>query len=289
MITTDLTGNIGDHITRYLICRSVAEKNGYSWGINKIASHDYYGGKEQMDFLSIDYGEFCNTSYGELPENVINIWEEKNNHFSTHDFYYFQPDIFDVSDNTKLIVKCCHDERYFEKEKVKNWLKIKPEYANIYAKTLNDYHIILDKDLCIINIRGNEYRGVPNLLLPKQYYEYAMNIMLKRNPKMRFLIITDDVNYCHNLFYPSLSIAHFSIGIDYFILNHAQNLILSNSAFGIFPTYTNENLGNVIAPLHWARHNLEIWANSSIWTFGFDFVDKNGKVFLNNEISKEIK
>ena len=41
MICTDLTGNIGDHLTRYAICRSVAEKNGYKWewiGLGNIAT-----------------------------------------------------------------------------------------------------------------------------------------------------------------------------------------------------------------------------------------------------------
>jgi hypothetical protein len=280
MLNIDLTGNIGDHLTRYALCRSVAEKNEYKWGINKVTSHDYFSGKEQMFFLDIDYGEPNDTPYGQMPEGISNVWEEKYEHYDTHDFYPFQPDIFDIKDNTKLIVKCGQDARYFNREKVKEYFKFKPEYTEQSEQTLKNNDIEFDENLCVLNIRGGEYRGVPSLFLSKKYWDDAMKIMLEKNSEMRFIIITEDPDYFRNFF--NIPVHHFGISTDYYCINHSQNLILSNSAFAVFPTWTNNNVKNVIAPKHWARHNLGIWANSSMWTFGeldnWNFLDKWGNL-----------
>jgi hypothetical protein len=280
MLVTSLTGNIGDHLTRYALCRAVAEKNGYKWGINKVTSHDYYSGKEQMFFLDIDYGEPNNTPYGQMPEGITNIWEEKREHYDTHDFYPFQPDIFDVKDNTKLVIFCGQDARYLNRDKVKEYIKFRQECVPQCEQVLKNNNIELDENLTVMNIRGGEYRGIKDLFLPKKYFNDAMGIMLDTNPRMKFIVITDDPDYFRQFF--NMPVHHFDIMTDYYIINHARNLILSNSAFGIFPTWTNENVNNVVAPKHWARHNLGIWASSSIWTFGeeqrWKFIDREGKL-----------
>ena len=279
MITTDLTGNIGDHITRYLLCRVVAKRNKYEWSINKKTSHDYYDGIEQMEFLNIDYGIPNNTPYGQMPEGVINIWEERYEHYNTHDYCFYQPDIFDVNDNTKLVIRCAHDANYYNRDQVIKWLKIKEDKIEQYKGILSDCNIDLDNEnLCILNCRGGEYRGVPSLFLAMAYWQNAIENMIKKNPKMEFIVVTDDPQYFRKVF--SCPVYHFNIGCDYYIVNNAKNLIISNSAFGIFSSWTNPHNPYVIAPKYWARHNVSTgyWANSDIATFGWNFMDREGKI-----------
>ena len=277
MITTDLTGNIGDHITRYLLCRTVAERNNYEWSINKKTSHDYYNGTEQMNFLDIDYGLPNNTPYGRRPEGVINIWEEKVEHHGTYDYVPYQPDVFDVPDNTKLVIKCAHDANYYDKDKVTKWLKIKDDSVEEYNRILLSNNINLeDENLCILNCRGGEYRGVPSLFLEENYWKNAVDNMSLRNPKMKFMVVTEDPEYFKKVF--DFPVMHISIGCDYYIVNNAKNLIISNSAFGIFSSWTNQNNPYVIAPKYWARHNVSdgYYANSDMESFGWNFMDRNG-------------
>jgi len=279
MITTDLTGNIGDHITRYLLCRTVAKKNNYSWSINKKTSHDYYNGMEQMDFFNIDYGIPNDIAYGQLPNGTVNIWEEKCEHYNTHDYYSYQPDIFYVDDNTKLIIKCAHNARYYNRNQVIKWLKIKDNKVKDYKKILSNYDIDLeDKNLCVLNCRGGEYRGVPSLFLEMDYWQNAVRNMLKKNPLMKFIVITDDTQYFRKIF--NFPVYHFSIGCDYYTVNNAKNLIISNSAFGIFSSWTNVHSPYIIAPKYWARHNVSngYWSNSDMRTFGWNFMDREGKL-----------
>ena len=64
MITTNLTGNLGNHMWQYAVCRSVAEKLGYDWGINSTPSHDYHNGANQMYFLDVDKNRDLAIKYG---------------------------------------------------------------------------------------------------------------------------------------------------------------------------------------------------------------------------------
>jgi hypothetical protein len=285
MITCALTGNNGDQMVRYALTRSVAEEKGYTWGINKVPSHDYLGGKEQLDFFHLDYGLPNNAPYGSLPEGVTDEWVERITRYKDYNFYDYQPEVFFINDNTNLKIFCAQDARYYNREKLRKWFAIGKEEVKICKLILESKDIILDENLCVINCRGGEYRGIPDLFLPKIYYEKAIQDMLSKNPKMEFIVITDDPEYFKNIF--RLPVYHFSICCDYYIINNAKNLIISNSGFALFPVWLNKNHPAVIAPMHWARHNIGVWANSAVWTFGKEddwlFLDRNGKFLTYSE------
>lgn len=284
MISTHLTGNFGDHIVRYALCRTVAEKNGFVWSINRKPSFDYYRGQEQLNFFDLDYGIPNTAPYGVLPEGITNEWKENVIHHQGYDFYEFQPEIFSISDNTHLTIFCGQDARYYEKEKLLKWYTVKPELINLFEEQLYSLQIILDENLTVINIRGGEYKGIPDLILGTSYWWTAISYMKTNNPFMRFIVVTDDIEYSSRIMPPDMNIPviHLSIGGDYYILNNAKNLIISNSGFALFPVWLNKNKPNVIAPLHWARHNKGYWANSCIWTFGKDnnwkWLDREGNL-----------
>jgi len=288
MIISNFTGNLGNHMWIYAVTRAVAEHNGYEWGFNPITEYDYYGGQAQMGFMEIDYGKEHNHKYNDVPDWIKYIWKEKHQMITFPNgeqtsFHYFQPEIFDIEDNTKLYIDCCQDARYVQgyRENIKEWFHIRDDYAEIYRKQLSDHDMFLDENLTVINVRGGEYRGIPSLLLTKDYYDKAIAIMKKRNPNMRFLCVSDDPVYASTLFDEPTLVMHMSIGCDYYAINNAKNIILSNSSFSIFPTWLNENNPYVIAPRYWARHNISTgqWANTDMWTFGWNYLDKDGTLY----------
>lgn len=285
MIYSPLTGNMSDNLKSYLLTRIIAEKNGWDWGINPHPEFDYYGGKSQLDFFDIHYGNQHNFKYSETPPWILNIWEEKATmieHAGERlSFYDYQPDIFDQPNGTKFIIKSAQDARYYQdyKEKIQKWLVIKEENQHQYEKWLTDNGIILDEDLCVFSIRGGEFKGVPNLILPKEYWQNARRKMKEYNPNLRFLIVSDDPQYAGALFNYTIPVMHHSIGCDYFVLANCKNLVLSNSGFGIFPAWLNKNNPLIIAPRHFARYNTGVWCSGNIWTFGFAFLDKDGELY----------
>jgi hypothetical protein len=275
MITADLTGNLGNHMFQYALTRVVAEYNGYEWGFNRITSNDYYNGKPQMDFMDIDYGKEHNTLYGQLPKGIDKTWTEPREIRDGNSFYPYAPGIFGVEDNTKLIIPCGQDARYFEnrKEDIRKWFEIK--IVSQFDILLRGVYLSLDDNTCVINVRGGEYKGINSLILDGNYWNTAINKMVEWKHDIKFIVITDDIPYAKSIFpYP---VFHYSIGMDYYVIYHAKNLILSNSSFAIFPTWLNPHNPYVIVPKYWAGHNAgKQWLSSDIWTFGWNFLDKYG-------------
>ena len=281
MITTWLTGNISDQLFRLAICRTVAEKNNYKYGVNKKTSHDYFGGIEQMTFFEdINYGEENHMEYGETLPDVDNIWEEKREVHDGYNFHPFQPDIFDVSPNTHITIFCGQDANYLNKEKVAKWYAVKEEVIRESQQLLRVANIELDENLCILSARGGEYRGVPSLFLGHNYWDKAMQIMSKRNPQMKFIVITEDPQFYKTFF--DIPVMHFSCATDWWIINNCKNIIAANSGFNILPTWLNKNNPYVVAPYLWANHNYggeEEWANSNMRSWGcFNFMNREGDI-----------
>jgi len=277
MITTDFTGNFGNHIWQYVVLRSIAERKGFEWGFTKKIYGDYYGGQSQIDFLDLDYGKDVVEIEREYKEKVVQIHhvDEVNIHL----YHNFD----DLQDNSKLI-GCWQTEQYLDKEKVRQWIQIKniDSYKNMRT----------DDNECIINVRGGEYKGIREVLLPKSYWDNAITQIRKINPDVKFTVITDDVSYARTLFpeFP-LKCYHTGINTDFFMIYQANYLILSNSSFAYFPAWLNERSKLTIAPKYWARYNVSdgYWANSNIFTKGWMYLSRKEKLESYDEVIKEVK
>jgi hypothetical protein len=274
----------------YAITRAVAEKNNYQWGFNPIPEYDNgrYNGIAQFDFMEIDYGEIHNYKRDENPPFIKYFWYEKveEKNYSNGDFvryFPYQPEVFDIPDDTKLYVANCQNILYYEsiKDQIQNWFKVKEENIEKYNNKLKKLNIILDENLCLIHVRGGDFLGDKRILLPKEYYQNAINIMKGKNSKMRFVVLTDDVEYGKLLFDEEIIVLKNELGCDYFIINNSKNIILSNSSFSLFPTWLNNTSPYVIAPRYWWRYNISsgYWASSDIAGFKFNFLDKNGELY----------
>jgi hypothetical protein len=281
---------------QYAITRTVAEHNSFEWGFNPTTSNDYFSGAEQMSIFNIDYGKQHTAKWRELPLGIDKEWYEPVitfNDVDRVDYYPYSPEIFDVKDRTKLVISSCQNAKYYNKEKVRSWFTIKQENIEKSEQVLKECGIVLDKDLCVINCRGGEYIGVNSLFLTKQYWLNALENMMRINPKMKLLVVTEDPVFYSKFF--NAPIFHHSILVDYYIINHAQNLVLSNSSFGLFSTWLNINVKNVVYPKWWARWNVSngYWASSDTWTFAKDdnwlAMDRDGKLFTYKNILEEKK
>lgn len=284
MITAMLSGNLGNHMFNYAIVRSVAKRTGYQYAFDPVPKYDYLNGKEQMDFLDVDYGPF--------PSNVPNKYHEKrviyNHNGDKVNVQVYDPDVFKVSDNTELVGGCWQSEQYYSKEDLKEWFKIRPEYEQLYKNDIAAAGIALDENLCTINFRGGEYLGIPQLILKQKYYADAIAYMRSINRDIRFVIITDDIRAA-SMTIPNIPCFHISIGCDYYILNKTQWSILANSSFSIIPTLNNDNLRKVVAPKYWARHNTSngYWAIGDQYYKGWEYINRDGKVEDYSEVKRQ--
>ena len=200
----------------------------------------------------------------------------------------YDSDVFNVKDNTDLVGGCWQSGQYYNKDDLRKWFKIKEPLVEQYEKTLDSVGLKLDDNMCIINFRGGEYCGISSLIIRPQYYIDAMNHMKSINPEMRFAIITDDISSASR-YIPNVPVIHFSIGMDYYIINKSKNLILANSSFSILPTILNKDLQHIIAPKYWARHNVSngYWAIGDQYYENWNYMNREGGLETYEQVKQE--
>ena len=246
---------LGNQLFCYVTARVVAEENGYEFG---TAGQERFAVNIHSDrgmyFMDMDLGKRI-TEEEKSRFQIYNDKEERlyignSRHDMEHGCYIAGADqnLKHVSDNT-LIYGNMQDESYFidHLDQVKQWLHVKPEY--------DSYEYSRD-NLCIINMRGGEYTGSPELFIDKKYWIHGINI-----------------------------------GKDYVTLKNAHYLLLSNSSFACLPAHTSETLKFAIAPKYWARHNVSdgYWASEQNIYRLFHYMDRKGNMFTAEECRKELE
>ncbi|MDP1864009.1 MAG: hypothetical protein Q8K52_08900 [Thiobacillus sp.] len=285
MIVTELYNGqgLGNQLWSYVVTRTLALDKGLDFGI--MGSEKFKG----KAFLNLDFGQAVQGGSGpeggppiSLPEGIFHYHVEKDTWHQKYacDIRDYDPGLLSIGDHTKI-------EGYFQSEKfishrrseIRDWLNVSPAY---------DCYDFCSDNICIVNIRGGEYKLNRDLILSRRYWLDAIGNMQRIKEGLEFVIITDDVKYTQKLLpeYPSF---HFSIGKDYAIVKNAKYLILANSSFSFFPAWTSETVKYVIAPKYWARHNVSdgFWACAFNLYRGWMWQDRNGALFTYDECEEE--
>ncbi len=280
---------LGNQLFCYVTARAIAEENGYEFGtagqeIFAVNMHSDRG----MYFMDMDLGHPISqeekNNFKVYNDDDTRLFIGNSRHDIVHGCYVSGRDdkIHHVEDNT-LIYGNMQDESYFIKyiDQVKQWLHVKPEY---------DSHEYSRENLCIINMRGGEYTGSPELFIDKKYWIHGIREMKKIRPDMEFMIVTDDVEAAGKML-PGIEAHHFDIGKDYVTLKNAHYLLLSNSSFACLPAHTSETLKFAIAPKYWARHNVSdgYWASEQNIYSLFHYMDRKGRLFTAEECRRELE
>lgn len=224
---------IGNQLHRYVATRVLAADKGYEWG---MAFPEHF---KAINFMPIDMGK-------PVEMGDWKTFQEKKVTQDDVDIRGYDPEFNFIEDNT-VIDGEFQDQRYFihRLDDIRKWLAVEP-YAS------------MPDDLCIIGFRGGEYTVYPDLFLKKEYWDTAVAMMKKINPRMRFEVHTDDWETA-KAFFPDYHVIH-DPAINWRSVRYAKHLIIANSSFYILPALLNEDVKEVIAPRYWARRNIGVWA-----------------------------
>lgn len=277
---------LGNQLFCYVTVRSLAYAKGYDFAIlnREIFANNIHSNKG-MYFMDIDCGldvskESFQTIYHEREDR---IFMGNSRHDIEHGCYVTGVDetLLELDQST-LLYGNLQAWKYFGsyRDEIKKWLAVKPEFDCLtYSR----------ENLCIINVRGGEYAGSPELFLRRKYWLDAMQKMRAIREDMEFIIITDDIDAARRIL-PEVEAHHFDLAKDYTIIKNAYYLILSNSTFAFFPAFTSETVKYIIAPKYWARHNVSdgYWASEQNIYDGFWYMDKKGRLFSAQECQTEL-
>jgi len=259
---------LGNQLWRYMVTRVIADRNGYDFGI--MNPHKF----KASGILDLDFGleviggaaPFEGAPPSVLPEGIERYYAERElvHPVFNCDCRLYDPSLVDILDNTKIDGNM-ESEIYLEgyKDRARQWLKIRDG---------KEVHGLSKEDICILGFRGGEYTPIRDLFLPREYWYGAMNIMRKRNPSMKFVVVTDDPRGAKQMF-PELNVYHYNTEVDWVLVRNAKNIIMSNSSFAWLPTWINDEVINVIAPKYWGKHNVSdgFWAQGDSLTKGWEY------------------
>jgi len=289
MIITEIYNGqgFGNQLFAYATLRSIAEKNGYEWGImrpDKFKGHD---------FMTVDMGKEVIGGSGpeggpptELPEGIENYYREYRHAESTDpllqtDIRLTDKKLLTISDSTKIDGNL-QSEDYFIDSDFRNWFKVNED------KEHDDTNV---EDMCIINFRGGDMVGNAGCWLPRSYYNNAIKRVQEQHPNMKFAIVTDDVEAA-NYVLPEFEAYHVSIDWDFVALKNARHVICGASTFACFPLWMNEHLETCIAPKYWFDHNRSQgwWSlGCSIYSYPTYYMDREGSLSTPEECKLEFE
>ncbi len=278
---------LGNQLFCYIAIRCIALRNGCDYSIlgSETLANNIHS-KCGLYFMDLEYGistnkEFFSKIYYEKEDR---LYVANSIHDIEHGAYITGTDkILLNMKETVLAYGNMQSEDYFlpYKKQIREWLRVKPEY---------DCYDYYQEDLCIIHLRCTDYMDSPELFLERKYWIHGMNNMRKINPKMRFMIITNDVKEAEKII-PGVKAYNFDLAKDYTILKNASYLLLANSSFAYFPAFTSTTVKRIIAPKYWARHNVSdgYWASEQNIYEGWTYQDRKGRLFTAEECRSELE
>ncbi len=234
---------LGNQLFRIIAGKVLALDKGFEY--SAIGRENFKG----TSFMDIDFGvELGIKPFLEQPSGRLRLpgigWEEKTP--------YYNPEFNFLEDNT-IIDGEFQDERYFEHhlDKILGWLNVREDLMSGFYD-----------DICVIGFRGGEFYTVPELGLPKSYYDEAVAKMREINPNMVFKVVTDDVALAKQ-FFPDFQVGN-EIGDDWTSILWGRYSIVANSSFYILPrllAHHHKFRGEpiTIAPRYWDRYNIKKW------------------------------
>jgi len=288
MITAHITGNAGNWISQIAITKVLAHINGWEYGFDSPLAQYTNNGLDQLYFMDIDMG---------IPvSGIVHTFEEHWDIYQGRNISTIDKRVYDIENNTVLIGHngayggLFQSEDYYIdwKEQLIGWFRIKEDYSNTYQALLAAKDIILDDNLCVLNFRGGEYRGIPEVLLRREYWRDAVQHMRSLNPDMKFICITDDIKLATEYMPEPIPVIHEDIGFDYYVVNQANWLIISNSSFGLWAAWLNPNVKFTIAPRYWANHNQggPYWQLGDQYNREFHYLDRDGLLYNYDTVKK---
>lgn len=149
-------------------------------------------------------------------------------------------------------------------------------FENVAAELRQDFqfkHILDPKNQTILDhiqdsmsialhVRRGDYMKDPLLggLCPEAYYEEAVQLMLSKNPKAKFFIFSDDINWCKEKFkMEGTEFISWNSGpasyIDMQLMSNCKHNIIANSSFSWWGAWLNNHPDKiVIGPKKWVNY-----------------------------------
>lgn len=237
MVTAKLYGGLGNQMFQIAAAEALAKRNN--------------------DFAIFDFDD-CKVYHQGNPSNIYkntlfkNIKSE-NTYFQNikYRFNHMGSEYINITYQKDIMLDgYFQSEKYFsdQSEHIRHIFSFPEETVN----QVNDFISGIGGQVTALHVRRGDYLRFQHVhpICNKEYFENAMNLL----PTNNFIVISDDIEWCKNNF--TNQNIHYSPGhsdlFDMCLISKCHNVIISNSSFGWWGAWLNDNPEkNIIAPRLW--------------------------------------
>jgi hypothetical protein len=248
MITTYLQGGLGNQMFQIAATYAHAKKHGDEAVFDLNNSHTPHQGENSSKYRgrlfkfkhTDNVYDVCNKPFSQPGHSYCEIPYEPNQQLQG--FYQSEKFFLNIKDEiVELFREGLAGGYYF------NWTKINSDLHKLKQE--------LNKPIVAIHIRRGDYLkflGVHDPC-PISYYNQAMELMKEKVGDFHAYFVSDDIEWCREIFGGHGSFSKYTDEIDDMILMvNCDHNIIANSSFSWWSAYLNENPDKVvIGPERW--------------------------------------
>lgn len=236
---TDLgsNGRFGNQIFQYVFLYTISKKSGHMLllPLQTDTTLNDYKRLSLFDVFEIDYKPIYELDYEALLSITVRLNE-------TTPFHYDENIVKQIIESKENIDISGYFQsfKYFEKNDVKEILKIKPSLIQICENFLKPFE---NKTKISLHIRrGDMVRSPNHHLLSEEYNWRTINYMKEKFSNCVFIVFSEDIEYCKKTFKGSEFIFSTlkSVAEDFVCMTLCDHHIVNASSFSWWGAYLNE-------------------------------------------------
>lgn len=231
----------------------IATKLGYEYGFPKentiIPSvEDFKDGVTREVYFDLP------KYFPKIQTTLKGIEQIQTVHVAKEPHFHFCPDFFNVPDETNL-TGYFQTEKYFNhcQELIRSYFEFNQDTIKISQNSFP--YFPMELEFVSIHLRRGDYTGLQEFhpVMDADYYFNSMTEFTEGN--YCFLIFSDDIEYCKELFGEQENIVYVegnSPEVDMCMMSMCHHNVIANSSFSWWGAWLNNNPNKkVIAPKKW--------------------------------------
>lgn len=266
MVIVQLTGGLGNQLFQCAAGKSLALANRTSLKFDVDFFHRQDARHLDLKYFIFDLDVASDTEVSRLqPRGVLEKMFQRTlpaykRKSYREPYFHFDRNFFNAGQDVYLKGNW-QSEKYFSRfdDQIRKDLIVKEEFVTDVKKMAEKFRM---QSSVAVHVRRGDYLHPKTLeyhgILPKDYYNKAIEAMADKVSQPIFYFFSDDINWVQqniNLNYPHRFISGIetkSAIEDFYLMQSCQNNIIANSSFSWWAGWLNGNANKlVIAPKKW--------------------------------------
>ena len=254
-----INGRLGNQMFQFATTYAAAKRLGVNFFLYERIKNDASKYEVINDLLEFNVKSAQECQWIQNPEDYIKLYKESIKQRFLEPHFHYTPEFHSLKDSTDI-------EGYFQCEKY--FSDYKSELCKLFEPVMKSdvcrqyEQLIGTKKYISVHVRRGDYVNLSHYhanLANTYYYFKAITQLKQTHPETKFLVFSDDVDFCKDYFSKyfeeNLEDFEYVVGTSAPEEIYLQSLcfgnVIANSSFSWWGAWLNKNDGPVVAPKVW--------------------------------------